>query len=116
MWETCKFSLNVGSLLQVCAAAFVFFKTRYAALATSQVLHSSNPMSWVTQLAPEPKDVYWSNLWIPYGQLWIRKIATLLASIAFMLVFLIPVTVVQGMTHADKLQKALPFLKGPLKK
>ncbi|KAL6215359.1 hypothetical protein ACLB2K_014790 [Fragaria x ananassa] len=101
---------------KVCAAAFVFFKTRYAALATSQVLHSSNPMSWVTQLAPEPKDIYWSNLWIPYGQLWIRKIATLLASIAFMLVFLIPVTVVQGMTHADKLQKAFPFLKGPLKK
>ncbi|XP_050365786.1 CSC1-like protein RXW8 [Argentina anserina] len=106
----------VGKKRKVCAAAFVFFKTRYAALATSKVLHSINPMLWVTQLAPEPQDVYWSNLWIPYGQLWVRKIATLLASVAFMFVFLIPVTIVQGMTHADKLQKTLPFLRGPLKK
>lgn len=100
----------------MCAAAFIFFKTRYAAVITSHVLHSSNPMLWVTQLAPEPHDVYWSNLWIPYGQLWIRKMATLLAAIAFMLVFLLPVTVVQGMTHANKLQQTLPFLKGPLEK
>ncbi|PRQ27896.1 putative calcium-dependent channel, 7TM region phosphate [Rosa chinensis] len=105
-----------GKRKKVCAAAFVFFKTRYAAVVTSQVLHSSNPMQWVTQLAPEPHDVYWSNLWIPYGQLWIRKIATLVAAVAFMLVFLLPVTIVQGMTHADKLQKTIPFLEGPLKR
>ncbi|BBG95123.1 hypothetical protein 1 [Prunus dulcis] len=100
----------------VCAAAFVFFKTRYAAVVTSQVLQSSNPMLWVTDMAPEPNDVYWSNLWIPYGQLWIRKIATLLAAIAFMLVFLIPVTFVQGLTQLEFLQQAFPFLRGLLKK
>ncbi|KAM1875517.1 hypothetical protein FF1_042965 [Malus domestica] len=100
----------------VCAAAFVFFKTRCAALVTSKVLHSSNPMHWVTDMAPEPNDVYWSNLWIPYGQLWIRKLATLLATIAFMLVFLIPVTFVQGMTALKSLEKKFPALKGLLKK
>ncbi|KAF3447485.1 hypothetical protein FNV43_RR12671 [Rhamnella rubrinervis] len=99
-----------------CAAAFVFFKTRYAAVVASQVRQSSNPMSWVTELAPEPHDVYWSNLWIPYGQLWIRKIATLLAAIAFMVVFLIPVTFVQGLTQLEQLQQTFPFLKGILKK
>ncbi|KAG0446755.1 hypothetical protein HPP92_028669 [Vanilla planifolia] len=45
-----------------CAAAFVFFRTRYAAVVTSEILQSSNPMYWVTDLAPEPHDVYWSNL------------------------------------------------------
>nr|XP_024930643.1 CSC1-like protein RXW8 isoform X3 [Ziziphus jujuba var. spinosa] len=99
-----------------CAAAFVFFKTRYAAVVASQVLQSSNPMSWVTDMAPDPHDVYWSNLWIPYGQLWIRKIATLMAAIAFMLVFLIPVTVVQGLTQLEQLQQTFPFLRGILKK
>ncbi|XP_021800028.1 CSC1-like protein RXW8 [Prunus avium] len=107
---------GVGGRKKVCAAAFVFFKTRYAAVVTSQVLQSSNPMLWVTDMAPEPNDVYWSNLWIPYGQLWIRKIATLLAAIAFMLVFLIPVTFVQGLTQLEFLQAAFPFLRGLLKK
>ncbi|KAL4372359.1 hypothetical protein HN51_017481 [Arachis hypogaea] len=98
-----------------CAAAFVFFKSRYAALLASKILQSSNPMLWVTDVAPEPQDVYWSNICIPYRQLWIRKIATLIASIAFMLVFLLPVTFVQGLTQLDKLQKMFPFLTEILK-
>ncbi|KAJ6847081.1 CSC1-like protein RXW8 isoform X1 [Iris pallida] len=114
-----KLDLNHSDLstkLKECASAFVFFKSRYAALVASQVLQSSNPMLWVTDLAPEPHDIYWSNLWIPYRQLWFRRIATLLASIVFMFLFLIPVTFVQGLTQLDQLQQRLPFLKGILKK
>ncbi|KAJ7958306.1 CSC1-like protein RXW8 [Quillaja saponaria] len=107
--------MHLSSRKKECAAAFVFFKTRYAAIVASQVLQSSNPMLWVTDLAPEPHDVYWPNLCIPYRQLWIRKIGTLMASIAFMLVFLVPVTFVQGLTELDKLQLRLPFLRGILK-
>ncbi|XP_043713891.1 CSC1-like protein RXW8 isoform X2 [Telopea speciosissima] len=99
-----------------CGAAFVFFRTRYAAVVASRVLQSSNPMLWVTDLAPEPEDVYWSNLSIHYRQLWLRQIATLLASFVFTVLFLIPVTVVQGLTQLDQLQQKLPFLKGILKK
>lgn len=103
-------------IAQECAAAFVFFKTRYAAVVASKVLQSSNPMLWVTNLAPEPHDVYWSNLWLPYRQLWLRRIATLLASIVFMFLFLIPVTFVQGLSQLDQLQQRLPFLKRILTK
>jgi len=53
-------------------AAFVFFKTRYAAVVGSQLLQSSNPMLWVTDLAPEP-----------YRQLWLRQITVLLASVKY---------------------------------
>ncbi|XP_058067476.1 CSC1-like protein RXW8 isoform X5 [Magnolia sinica] len=102
--------------LMECAAAFVFFKTRYAAVVASQVLQSSNPMLWVTDLAPEPHDVYWSNLWLPYGQLWLRRITNLLASIVFMFLFLLPVTFVQGLSQLDKLQRMFPFLKSILNK
>lgn len=105
---------KMGSLLQECAAAFVFFKTRYAALMAAQ-LQTSNPMLWVTVPAPEPNDVYWSNLCIPYRQLWIRKIAIHAASLVFMIVFLIPVTFVQGLTQLEKLQKMFPFLNKILK-
>lgn len=40
-------------------------KTRHGAYIASRALKSSNPMSWVTYLAAEPCDVYWSNLCIP---------------------------------------------------
>ncbi|XP_022131815.1 CSC1-like protein RXW8 isoform X2 [Momordica charantia] len=99
-----------------CSAAFVFFKTRYAALMAAKVLQSANPMSWATDLAPEPRDVYWSNLSIPYRQLWIRKIGTLVAATAFMLVFLLPVTLVQSMTQLEELQRKFPFLRSVLEK
>ncbi|XAR48447.1 hypothetical protein NMG60_11031269 [Bertholletia excelsa] len=95
--------------------ALVFFRTRYAALVASQVLHSSNPMLWVTNLAPEPDDVYWKNLRIPYRQLWIRRIVTLLAAIVFMFLFIIPVTLVQGLLHLEDMEKRFPFLRGILK-
>ncbi|KAF5176917.1 Csc1-like protein rxw8 [Thalictrum thalictroides] len=99
-----------------CAAAFVFFKTRYSAFVASMILQSSNPMLWVTDMAPEPYDVYWSNLWIPYRLLWIRKIAIRLGAVVFMVFFLAPVTFVQGLSQLDELQKIFPFLKGILRK
>uniref|UniRef100_A0A1D1Z0N5 Putative membrane protein YLR241W n=1 Tax=Anthurium amnicola TaxID=1678845 RepID=A0A1D1Z0N5_9ARAE len=109
-------SLDPSIKEKECAAAFVFFKTRFAAVVNSQVLQTSNPMLWVTDLAPEPQDVYWSNLWLPYRQLWIRRIATLLAAIVFMFLFLIPVTFVQGLSQLDQLQKMFPFLRSILRK
>lgn len=102
--------------MQECPAAFVFFKTRFDAVVVAEVLQSSNPMLWVTELAPEPHDIYWSNLCIPYRQLWIRKLATLLGAIVFMFVFLIPVTFIQGLTQLEQLAHAFPFLRGILKK
>ncbi|KAG2256734.1 hypothetical protein Bca52824_076028 [Brassica carinata] len=63
---------------------FCVFKTRYDALVASEVLQTSNPMLWVADLAPEPHDVYWKNLKVPYRQLWMRKIATLVGAVAFM--------------------------------
>ncbi|XP_057431039.1 CSC1-like protein RXW8 isoform X2 [Lotus japonicus] len=108
--------IHIDARKKECAAAFVFFKSRYAALMAAQNLQTSNPMLWVTDQAPEPHDVYWSKLCIPYRQLWIRKIATLVASMTFVLVFLIPVTFAQCLTQLDKLEKMFPFLTGILKK
>ncbi|KZV54512.1 hypothetical protein F511_01310 [Dorcoceras hygrometricum] len=94
-----------------CGAALVFFRTRYAALVASEVLQAPSPMSWVTDSAPEPRDVYWSNLCVPYRLLWIRKIAVLVASILFVIFFLIPVVFTQSLVHFEKLKKIFPFLR-----
>ncbi|XP_015073017.1 CSC1-like protein RXW8 isoform X2 [Solanum pennellii] len=98
------------------AAALVFFRTRYAALVASQSLQSRNPMSWVTNLSPEPGDMYWSNICVPYRLLWIRKVAILVASMALVAFFIVPVSLTQGLVHLDKLQKTFPFLRGILKR
>jgi len=111
-----KLVIIMWDRMQECTAAFVFFKTRYAALVASEILQTSNPMKWVANLAPEPEDVYWSNLWLPYKQLWARRIATLLGSICLMFIFLIPVTFIQGLSQLEQQQQRLPFLRGILKK
>lgn len=99
-----------------CGAALVYFRTRHAALAASEALQLPNPMLMVTALAPEPDDIHWKNLYIPYRLLWVRKLFTLLATIVFMLFFLLPVTFVQGLTRLDRLESTFPFLKGILKR
>ncbi|XP_021774270.1 CSC1-like protein RXW8 isoform X1 [Chenopodium quinoa] len=107
---------SLGILSKECPSAFVFFKTRYAAACAAQAHQSSNPMLWVTNLAPEPRDVYWPNLAIPYRQFWLRRTATLLATAAFLVFFIAPVTLVQSLANLTQLQQAFPFLKGLLKK
>ncbi|CAA0843336.1 CSC1-like protein RXW8 [Striga hermonthica] len=94
-----------------CGAAMVFFRTRYAALVASEALQSTNAMSWVTDSAPEPCDIFWSNLCVPYRLLWIRRIAVIVASIFFVTFFLFPVVFTQSLVHLDKLKKIFPFLK-----
>ncbi|KAH7849231.1 hypothetical protein Vadar_014901 [Vaccinium darrowii] len=101
---------------QECAAALVFFKTRSAALVASQVLQSEDLRSWVTDLAPEPHDVYWKNLSIPYQQLWRRRTAILFASSLFVILFMVLVAFVQGFVHPEELEKVFPFLRDVLKK
>ncbi|KAJ1697212.1 hypothetical protein LUZ63_005724 [Rhynchospora breviuscula] len=98
-----------------CIAAFVFFKTRYAAAIVSQLMQSPNPTLWVTDQAPEPHDVYWSNLSISYNWLWFRRVLMLVTSVAFMFVFLLPVTFVQSLTQLTQMKKMFPFFRGILK-
>ncbi|KAI7728265.1 hypothetical protein M8C21_020907 [Ambrosia artemisiifolia] len=95
-----------------CEAALVFFRSRFDALVVSQTIQSADPMLWVTEQAPEPLDVFWQNLCVPYNLLWIRKISVFIASIVFSVLFLLPTTFVQGLTKIQYLQNAFPFLRG----
>lgn len=114
--EICMQGLHFSAHLQERPVAFVFFKSRYDALVVSEVLQTPNPMLWVADLAPEPYDVHWRNLRIPYRQLWMRRIATLVGAVAFMFVFLFPVAFVQGLTQLQTLSKNFPFLRDLLYK
>lgn len=97
--------------MQECAAALVFFRTRYAALVAAATQQSPNPMLWVTDMAPEPPDVFWANLCVPYKLLWVRKLGVYLAASVLMVFFFVPVSFVQSLVYLDKLKENFLFVR-----
>ncbi|ESW23255.1 hypothetical protein PHAVU_004G031700 [Phaseolus vulgaris] len=96
-------------------AAFVSFKTRFGAAIALHIQESVNPTEWVTEKAPEPHDVYWSFFTVSFLKRWISKVVVLVACTSITVLFLIPVAIVQGLTHLDQLETWFPFLKGILR-
>nr|GMC70600.1 CSC1-like protein At3g21620 [Ipomoea batatas] len=92
-------------------AAFVSFKTRWAAAVCAQTQQSRNPTIWLTEWAPEPRDVYWDNLAIPYVSLAIRKLVVGVAFFFLTFFFMIPIAFVQSLANIEGIEKVFPFLK-----
>lgn len=92
-------------------AAFVSFKTRWAAAVCAQTQQSRNPTVWLTEWAPEPHDVYWDNLAIPYVSLTIRRLVVAVAFFFLTFFFMIPIAIVQTLANIEGIEKAVPFLK-----
>lgn len=88
--------------------AFVTFKSRRGAVLAAQSQHHSNPLLWITEMAPEPRDVLWANLEIPFRHLPLYKIGVYSAATLLTIFFAIPVTVVQGIAKYERLKKWFP--------
>ncbi|KAF5935944.1 hypothetical protein HYC85_027073 [Camellia sinensis] len=58
----------------IISAAFVSFNSRWGAAVCAQTQQSKNPTLWLTNWAPEPRDVYWKNLAIPFVSLSVRRL------------------------------------------
>jgi calcium permeable stress-gated cation channel len=67
-----------------------------------------NPLLLTTEYAPEPKDVLWYNLDIPYRRLVMQRIGVFVAAFLLTVFFTIPVTAVQGIVQFDKMKKWFP--------
>ncbi|KAI3460859.1 hypothetical protein Pfo_017522 [Paulownia fortunei] len=96
-------------------AAFVSFKSRWGAAVCAQTQQSSNPTLWLTEWAPEPCDVYWDNLAIPYVRLTVKKLIIAVAMFFLTFFFMIPIAFVQSLASIDGIQKVLVFLKPLIK-
>jgi hypothetical protein len=59
-------------------------------------------------MAPEPRDVAWRNLVIPYRVLPLCKLGIIVAASLLTVFFAIPVTAVQGIAKFEKLKKWFP--------
>ncbi|KAL0920127.1 hypothetical protein M5K25_009238 [Dendrobium thyrsiflorum] len=95
----------------VMPTAFVSFKSRWGAAVCAQTQQSRNPTIWLTEWSPEPRDVYWSNLAIPFVNLKIRRL--IIGVIFFFLTFffIIPIAIVQSLANIEGIEEAVPFLK-----
>ncbi|CAA6657439.1 unnamed protein product [Spirodela intermedia] len=91
-------------------AAFVCFRSRYSAAMAIHIQQSVNPIQWVTEQAPEPRDVYWPFFSTSFLRRWISKLVVFIASVVLTIIFLIPVAFVQGLANLDKLEILFPFL------
>lgn len=95
-------------------AAFVLFKSRFGAATALHIQQGVNPTEWVTEQAPEPHDVHWPFFSASFLKRWILKLVVIVACIVLTVLFLVPVVIVQGLTHLDQLEIWFPFLKGIL--
>ncbi|KAM1130467.1 hypothetical protein PS2_044719 [Malus domestica] len=96
------------------AAAFVSFKSRLGAAVALHIQQGANPTEWVTEMAPEPQDVQWPFFSASFIKKWISKLVVVVAYTALTILFLIPVVIVQGLTHLEQLETWFPFLKSVL--
>ncbi|OMO77795.1 hypothetical protein CCACVL1_14833 [Corchorus capsularis] len=95
----------------VVPAAFVSFKSRWGAAVCAQTQLCRNPTIWLTEWAPQPRDVYWDNLAIPYFELTVRRLLMAVGLFFLIFFFMIPITFVQSLANIEGIEKVFPFLK-----
>ncbi|CAD6238376.1 unnamed protein product [Miscanthus lutarioriparius] len=95
----------------VVPAAFVSFRSRWGAAVCAQTQQTSNPTVWLTEWAPEPRDVYWDNLCIPFVSLTVRRLIVAVAFFFLNFFYVIPIAFVQSLANLEGIEKAAPFLK-----
>lgn len=105
----------IGDPKAIMPAAFVSFKSRWGAAVCAQTQQSSNPTLWLTEWAPEPRDVYWSNLAIPFVELTIRRLIMAVALFFLTFFFMIPIAFVQSLANIEGIKKVAPFLRSLIK-
>ncbi|XP_062201071.1 calcium permeable stress-gated cation channel 1-like isoform X2 [Phragmites australis] len=95
----------------VVPAAFVSFRSRWGAAVCAQTQQTSNPTVWLTEWAPEPRDVYWDNLSIPFVSLTVRRLIVAVSFFFLNFFYVVPITFVQSLANIEGIEKAAPFLK-----
>lgn len=96
-------------------AAFVSFKTRLGAATALHIQQGMNPIEWVTERCPEPRDVHWPFFSTSFIKRWICQVVVVIACVALIILYFIPIVVVQGLANLDELVTWFPFLKNVLK-
>ncbi|CAN8260713.1 unnamed protein product [Cochlearia groenlandica] len=95
-------------------AAFVSFKTRHGAAIASNIQQGIDPTQWLTESAPEPRDVHWPFFTASFVRRWISNVGVFVAFVILLILYIVPVILVQGLANLHQLETWFPFLKSIL--
>lgn len=90
--------------------AFVTFETQTAAQIAAQAVHFPRPNEMITSLAPEPRDVHWTNISLTPNSIWARRAFVLLISVATLFFWGAPVSQLARLLSYDTIEHASPGL------
>ncbi|KAH9048051.1 DUF221-domain-containing protein [Lactarius hengduanensis] len=90
--------------------AFVTFEKMSSAQIAAQAVHTSTPFQLETCLAPEPRDIVWTNMDYSTRALRLRE-AVVLGSLTLLFFFwVIPITGLAGLLSYKEIKKTMPWL------
>lgn len=90
--------------------AFVTFDDIGAAQIAAQVAHYPQPDSMETTLAPDPRDIYWSNMLLSNASLQARNILVLAAMVLLLTFWAVPVSALARLLNYEAIKEYMPWL------
>ncbi|KAI0677415.1 DUF221-domain-containing protein [Trametes maxima] len=90
--------------------AFVTFEKMSSAQVAAQAVHAPHPTQTLTHLAPEPRDIVWSNIsHSPFAAL-VREWLAMGAMVVLQFFWFIPITALAGLLSYSEIKKTMPWL------
>ncbi|OSD04375.1 DUF221-domain-containing protein [Trametes coccinea BRFM310] len=90
--------------------AFVTFEKMSSAQVAAQAVHAPHPAEALTRLAPEPRDIVWSNISQPPLASVIRDYIAMGAMVVLQFFWFIPITALAGLLSFSEIKKTWPWL------
>ena len=90
--------------------AFVTFEKLASAQAVSQAVHYPQPNSMTTTLAPEPRDILWSNLALSETSAGIRFVVVTIAMLILLFFWIVPVSYLARLLSLDTINENVPII------
>ncbi|ORX63747.1 DUF221-domain-containing protein [Basidiobolus meristosporus CBS 931.73] len=90
---------------------FVTFADQKSASVIAQTLTHTQAYTCVTQIAPDPRDILWDNLYRTRREVLVRKAATELVIFILLCFWTYPVATLASWLGVDGLQKVFPYIQ-----
>ncbi|SCZ96759.1 BZ3500_MvSof-1268-A1-R1_Chr4-1g06692 [Microbotryum saponariae] len=90
--------------------AFVTFQSLAAAQIAAQAVHYPSATAFKTELAPEPRDIQWSNLALSNTSVFVRRVLVLVTLLVLLSVWSVPVAYLAKLLSWDTIEETAPRL------
>ena len=98
----------------VMSSGFVVFQKLADAQTALQLIHHEQPFTMEVLEAPDPQDIYWSNVGRHHKDLQIGKLTSFGTTAAVCLLWTIPVSFVASLSSVEALRSEIPFIDSML--